>query len=138
MRKNSITLGNNKSQNTVSNSNEILDNNNLGSSFVRNNNSQDSVSNSNNSDSVFEKLGINTQIEQNSSDIIRAKKRSLSQASDSSHINLKHKGLNEEFNNQNDIQEESSNQNDTQNIVENLQNSINDKQEEINRLIDEA
>jgi hypothetical protein len=128
MRKNSITLGNNKSQNTVSNSNEILDNNNLGSSFVRNNNSQDSVSNSNNSDSVFEKLGINTQIEQNSSDIIRVKKRSLSQASDSSHINLKHKGLNEE----------SSNQNDTQNIVENLQNSINDKQEEINRLIDEA
>jgi hypothetical protein len=138
MRKNSITLGNNKSQNTVSNSNEILDNNNLGSSFVRNNNSQDSVSNSNNSDSVFEKIGINTQIEQNSSEVIRVKKRSLSQASDSSHINLKHKGLNEEFNNQNDIQEESSNQNDTQNIVENLHNSINDKQEEINRLIDEA
>lgn len=138
MRKNSITLvGNNKTQNNESN-NEILDNNNLGSSIVGNNNSQDSVSNSNNPDSVFEKIGINTEIEQNSSNIIRVKKRSLSQASDSSHINVKQRGLNEEFNNQSDIQEESSNQNDTQDIVQNLQNSINDRQEEINRLIDEA
>lgn len=138
MRKNSITLvGNNKTQNNESN-NEILDNNNLGSSIVGNNNSQDSVSNSNNPDSVFEKIGINTEIEQNSSNIIRVKKRSLSQASDSSHINVKQRGLNEEFNNQSDIQEESSNQNDTQDIVQNLQNSINDRQEEINRLIDET
>jgi len=138
MRKNSITLvGNNKTQNNESN-NEILDNNNLGSSIVGNNNSQDSVFNSNNPDSVFEKIGINTEIEQNSSNIIRVKKRSLSQASDSSHINVKQRGLNEEFNNQSDIQEESSNQNDTQDIVQNLQNSINDRQKEINRLIDEA
>lgn len=138
MRKNSITLvGNNKTQNNESN-NEILDNNNLGSSIVGNNNSQDSVSNSNNPDPVFEKIGINTEIEQNSSNIIRVKKRSLSQASDSSHINVKQRGLNEEFNNQSDIQEESSNQNDTQDIVQNLQNYINDRQEEINRLIDET
>lgn len=138
MRKDSINLvGNNKTQNNISN-NEILDNNNLESSLVRNNNSQDSVSNSNNPDSVFEQIGINTQIEQNSSNIIRVKKRSLSQASDSSHINSKQKGLNEEFNNQNDIQEESNNQNDTQGIVPNLQDLINDRQKEINKLIDEA
>ena len=136
MRKNSIILGNNKTQNNISN-NEILDNNNLGSS-VENNNSQDSVSNSNNPDLVLEQIGINTQIEQNSSNIIRVKKRSLSQASDSSHINSKQKGLNEEFNNQNDIQEESSNQNDIQGIVPNLQDLINDRQKEINKLIDET
>lgn len=65
-----------------------------------NNNTQNSSSNSNNPESILEQIEINSQTESSSSEVIKGvKKRSLSQESDSSHINLKRKGLTEESSN---------------------------------------
>lgn len=108
-----IPVGTNKLQNNVTNNNSELENTNPESSFLRNNYSQNSISNNNNFDLLLE--DINNPVGSESSFVIRGKKRALSQASDSSHVNVKQKSLNAESNN---IQEESSNQN---NIIDQQQ-----------------